>query len=122
MAYTFLNLATMSTVSVPDEEWSRHLAAARAGGWEEEGTRYDLPCQVDEVYDAMYDYLYNLLLIFQVTRELFEWDGNYDEKKNQIVSERDARRLMEALETTWASDDRGLLQFLGNGAFRILGE
>jgi hypothetical protein len=122
MAYTLLNLATMRTITVGDEQWPRYLAAARENGWKEEGTRYDFSCQVDEIYDTMYDYLYNLLLIFHVARELFEWDGNYHEKKNQIVSESDARILSQALEKIAAPGDRGLLDFLESGAFRICGE
>jgi hypothetical protein len=75
---------------------------------------------VDDACDAMADYLYNLWMIFYVSREMFAWDGNYIEKKNQIVSESDAYYLMLALEKEWASPDRGFLDFLNSGAFRIV--
>ncbi|HNW27577.1 MAG TPA: hypothetical protein PKN50_03780 [Spirochaetota bacterium] len=120
MAYTFLNLATLQTFSCPEDEWQRLLEAARAGGWEEEGTEFDFACEVDDVYDPGVDYLYNLLMIFYVSREMHEWDGNYIEKKNQVVSESDAYYLMLAIEKERTSQDRGLLDFLNSGPFRIL--
>ncbi|MBN2158138.1 MAG: hypothetical protein JW807_01990 [Spirochaetes bacterium] len=122
MAYTLMNLSTMRSLTVSDGEWSRFLAEARANGWEEEGTRYDFSCQVDDIYDSLYDYLYNLFLIFHVARELFEWDGNYHERKNQVVSEGDALHLSQALEETAGDDNRALLDFLREGSFRICGE
>ncbi len=119
MAYTFLNLNTLQSFTCGEEEWQRLLEAAHAGGWEEEGTEFDFACEVDDAYDSQVDYLYNLLMIFYVSREMFEWDGNYTEKKNQIVSESDAYYLMLALEKEPAAD-RGLLDFLNSGPFRIV--
>jgi len=120
MAYTFLNLATMQTFTCDDKEWLVHLERARAAGWDEEGTAFDFAWEVDNAYDPMVDYLYNLLLIFYVSREMQEWDGNYIDKKNQVVSESDAYCLMQALEEGWSSPDRGFLDFLSSGPFRIL--
>ena len=119
MAYTFLNINTLKTFTCGEEEWTRILAAARAGGWEEEGTQFNFACEVDDAYDPMVDYLYNLWMIFYLSREMFEWDGNYTDKKNQVVSESDAYYLMLALEKEWTSTDRGLLDFLNSGPFRI---
>lgn len=120
MAYTFLNITTMQTFACDDEEWRAYLERARAAGWEEEGTAFDFECEVDDAYDPMVDYLYNLLLIFYVSRDMLEWDGNYIDKKNQVVSDSDAYCLMQALEAGWSSPDRGFLDFLNSGPFRIL--
>ncbi len=122
MAYTFLNLTTMQTFTCEDEEWLGYLEEARAAGWDEEGTAFDFESEVDNAYDPMVDYLYNLLMIFYVSREMRDWDGNYIDRKNQVVSESDACRLMQALEEGWSSPDRGFLDFLHSGPFRILGE
>ncbi|MBP7738906.1 MAG: hypothetical protein KA369_23250 [Spirochaetes bacterium] len=120
MAYTFLNLTTLRTFSCDDEEWLACLERARAAGWEEEGTAFDFECEVDDAYDPMVDYLYNLLLIFYVSRDMLEWNGNYIDKKNQVVSESDAYYLMQALEKDWPSPDRSFLDFLNSGPVRIL--
>jgi hypothetical protein len=58
-------------------------------------------------------------MICYLAREMFEWNGNYVDRRNQVVSESDAYELMRALEKTWASNDRSLLDFLNNGSFRI---
>ena len=60
------------------------------------------------------------MMIFYVSREMFEWDRNYIEKKNQVVSESDAYYLMLALEKEWQSPDRSFLDFLNSGPFRIV--
>ncbi len=122
MSYTFLNINTLQTFTCGDDLWIGHLESARANGWDEEGTRFDFTCEVDDAYDPMVDYLYNLWMIFYVSREMFAWDGNYTGKKNQVVSESDAYCLMQALEKEWTSPDRGLLDFLNSGPFRIVRE
>lgn len=120
MSYTFLNINTLQSFTCDDDAWLRYLETARAGGWEAEGTQFDFASEVDDAYDPMVDYLYNLLMIFYVSREMLEWDGNYTDRKNQVVSESDAYYLMLALEKEWASPDRGLLDFLNSGPFRIV--
>ena len=122
MPYQLQQIRSHRTFTSSDDEWLGWLAEARRNGWDEEGTQYDFPYQVDEEYDAMVDYLYNLWMILHLTREMFAWDGNYTEKKNQVVSESDAYYLMQALAGTWQSADRGLLEFLGEGPFRICSE
>lgn len=121
MSYLFQQLESHRTHTCGDDEWNRCLAEARRNGWDEEGTQYDFSYQVDEEYDAMVDYLYNLWMLMHLSREMFAWDGNYTEKKNQVVSDSDAYCLMQALAETWQSEDRGLLEFLGTGSFRICG-
>ena len=122
MGYRLENTSTHQSVTCPDEHWRLLLEAARASGWEEEGTQYDFEYGVDEIYDGMADYLFNLWMIFHVSREMLEWNGNYTDKKGQVVSESDAYGLMQALEKTPHADDRGLLDFLNIGPFRICGE
>jgi len=122
MAYTLQNLDTRQMFTCGDDQWLRYLETARANGWNEEGTRYDFAYEVDETYDSMVDYLYNLWMIFHLSREMFEWNGNYVEKRSQVVSESDAYYLKMALEKTWVSDDRDLLEFLDCGTFRICRE
>jgi hypothetical protein len=119
MAYTLRNLNTHQAFACGDGQWIRLLETARANGWNEEGTRFDFAFEVDETYDTMVDYLYNLWMICYLAREMFEWNGNYTDKRNQVVSESDAYYLMQSVEKTWATNDRGLLDFLGIGSFRI---
>jgi len=119
MAYTLQNLNTYQAFTCGDDQWIHLLETARSNGWIEEGTRFDLTYEVDEAYDAMIDYLYNLWIICDLVRETFEWNGNYVDRKNQVVSESDAYYLKQALEKTWYSDDRELLEFLNKGSFRI---
>lgn len=119
MVYTLRNINTHQAFTCGDDQWLLHLETARSNGWNEEGTRFDFAYEVDETYDAMVDYLYNLWMICHLAREMFEWNGNYVDRRNQIVSESDAYYLKQALEKTWASNDRGLLEFLNNGSFRI---
>jgi hypothetical protein len=119
MAYTLENLSSRKIFTISDDAWLGDMATARENGWEEEGTQYDLAHQIDETYDPMYEYQYNLWMTFCLMREMFEWNGNYIEKNNQIVSESDAYFMMKALEKTWSADDRSFLEFLGSGALRI---
>jgi hypothetical protein len=122
MPYQFEQIASHRTLACGEEEWLRCLAAARACGWDEEGTQYDLPYQVDDEYDQGVDYLYNLWMILHLSREMFAWDGNYTEKKNQVVSESDAYFLAQALADARPPADPGLLDFLREGSFRIRAE
>ena len=119
MAYLFEQLETHRTITCEEDDWLGYLAAARGNGWDEEGTQYDFPYQVDEEYDPMVDRLYNLWMIFHLSKEMIAWDGNYTEKKNQVVSESDAYYLAQALSGVWQSEDRSLLQFMESGGFRI---
>ncbi len=119
MAYALRNLNTRQVYTCGDDQWLHHLETAQANGWSGEGTHFDLAYELDETYDPMVDYLYNLWMICNLTREMFEWNGNYIDRRNQIVSESDAYYLKQALEKTWSSKDRGLLDFLNNGSFRI---
>jgi hypothetical protein len=61
-------------------------------------------------------------MMLHLSQEMFAWNGNYVEKRSQVVSESDAYYLKMALEKTWVSDDRGLLEFLDCGTFRICRE
>jgi len=122
VAYTFQNLSSGKTLIIDDEPWLKLLALAGENGWEEEGTRYDFAFQVDEEWDFMYGYEYNLWLLLQTAREMFEWEGGYIEKKNQIVYESDAYFMAQALEKARPDEDRPLLDFLRSGSFRILAD
>jgi hypothetical protein len=122
MAYTLQNLDTRQMFTCDDDQWLHYLETARANGWDEEGTRYDFEYEVDETYDSMVDYLYNLWMILHLSREMFEWNGNYVEKRSQVVSESDAYYLKQALENIWVSEDRSILEFLDRGSFRICRE
>lgn len=119
MAYLFEQLETHRTITCEEDDWLGYLSTARGNGWDEEGTQYDFPYQVDEEYDSMVDRLYNLWMIFYLSKEMLAWDGNYTEKKNQVVSESDAYYLAQALSGVWQSGDRSLLQFMEAGGFRI---
>lgn len=115
------NIQTRRAFTCGEEEWARLLDAARANGWEEEGSKYDFEYQMDEYTDTHYDYLYNLWMIFYTSREWHEWNGSYLEAKNQIVSESDAYFLMKALEKVEGVGS-DLLAFLSEGSFRICDE
>lgn len=122
MAYVLENETQRHILTCEKKLWHRAIAAARAAGWEPEGTRYDYTFEVDRVFDPMVDYLYNLWMIFHVNREFHEWDGGYGEKNNQIVSESDAYYFMKALEKAGGDEYQSLIEFLQGGSFRICGE
>ncbi len=122
MGYRIENIITHQSAACREDRWRGLLEAARGNGWDSEGTSYDFAYEVDEAYDDMADYLYNLWMIFHVSREMFEWDGNYTDKKGQVISESDAYRLMQSLEQSAGPDDRGLLDVLNSGPVRILDE
>jgi hypothetical protein len=119
MAYTFQNLSSGKTLIIDDEPWLMLLVLARENGWEEEGTQYDFAFQVDEEWDSMYGYGYNLWLMLQTARDMFEWKGGYTEKTNQIVYESDGYFMAQALERARPDEHGRLLDFLRSGAFRI---
>jgi len=121
MAIIIRNMQTHRAFTCAKEEWASLLDAARAHGWEEEGSKYDFEYQMDEYTDTHYDYLYNLWMIFYASREWHEWNGSYLEAKNQIVSESDAYFLMKALEKVEGVGS-DLLAFLSEGSFRICDE
>jgi hypothetical protein len=119
MGYRLENMTTRQSIACTDERWRLLIETARANGWDEEGTRYDLTYELEESYDPMVDYLYNLWMIFHLSREMFDWDGNYIDKKGQVVSESDAYNLMQTLRETADADDGALLVFFNSGSFRI---
>jgi hypothetical protein len=122
MPYQLQQIHSHRIFTCSDDEWLACLDEARRNGWDEEGTQYDFSYQVDEEYDGGVDYLYNLWMILHLSREMLAWDGNYTEKKNQLISDSDAYYLRQALDETWRPEDRGLLDFLGEGPIRICSE
>jgi hypothetical protein len=122
MGYRLENITTHQCISCADDRWRLLIETARANGWDEEGTSYDFTYELEETYDPMVDYLYNLWMIFHLSREMFDWDGNYNDKKGQVVSESDAYHFTQALRETADADDGALLDFFNSGSFRICNE
>jgi len=117
MAYLLLNIETSAGFYCDEDEWVSVIAKAKAEGWRPDGTLYDYVYVANEesfdIDDEMSN-MYNMILEKNVS---LEWDGNYIEKKNQIVMYEDAIYLAAALVGTGV--DEKLLDFIKQGSFRI---
>lgn len=121
MSYIFINTETLEVYSCKEDEWKRAFNFACEDGWVPDGTEYDLECQVMEncsgTEEPDYDEKSNLFYVLVSMNELTEWDGNYFERKNQIVTGVDAYYMVLSLECGDFSPD--LLEFMKKGSFRI---
>jgi len=117
MAHLFQNIETGELFSCGEELWISAFEAAKADGWKPDGTLYDIYYDVGEEIDFIGDdngKLYTLLLGMM---NVYEWDGNYTEKRNQVVTYEDAYYMVMSLKC--AGVDPELCRFVGKGSFRI---
>ena len=116
MSYLLINLSENMTYRCSDAFWKKVLTSAENNGWESIGTIYDLIYMVEEECDKSLDLLITHFTVITLRNRQFEWDGNYMDKRNQIVVDEDAAALSCALTGT---TDESLINFLDKGAFRI---
>lgn len=117
MSYVFTSIHENTTCTREDRYWVRLLDTARDEGWQPDGTLYDFDFQVDDLTDELYDPAYNLFFVVMCFNEIWQWDGSYTEKENQVVTDEDAHYLRLALQGAW--DDEELMCFFEKGSFRI---
>jgi len=117
MPYLLTSVNENVTCKCDDPYWVRVIDLAREEGWQPDGTMYNFDSRVDELTDEMYDPLYNLFFVVMCFNEIWQWEGSYTEKENQIVTDEDAYYLRLALQGT--GTDEELMRFLEKGSFRI---
>jgi hypothetical protein len=117
MGYELVNLKSGEIYSCCDELWRRVLEEAGDNSWEAEGTTIDFYFELEMTLDEMYSDDWNMLLMCYAHMKRINWDGNYIEKENQLVSDSDAKGLLRAI--TGLDADPALIAFLARGCFRI---
>lgn len=117
MGYELVNLRSGEIHSCSDELWRRIIEGALDNFWEAEGTTIDFYFELEMTLDEMYSDDWNMLLMCCAHMKRINWDGNYIEKENQLVSDSDAEGLRRAI--TGLDADPALIAFLAKGCFRI---
>ncbi len=119
MSYTLINKKTAANYSCEDTYWLEILDLARQAGWEGEGTTIDFERELNTVWDEKQDYLYNLLLMIRIHMQRVDWNRNYIDKVNQLVSDSDAYNLHYYL--AGKGIDPSFMGFIECGSFYICG-
>ncbi len=116
MTYLFMNIETEECFYCEESLWKSTLEIAKSEGWEPDGTYYDINSQYE---DGDFDDDFNRALFCYCvhTAEMHAWDGNFIERRDQIVSYVDSMYLVKALEGMGV--DASLVAFLDKGSFRI---
>ncbi len=117
MDYRLINIETLQSLAMTEDGWISLIESARAHGWVPKGTIYDFSFQIDEECDGAAGWMMNLFVMLQLHMERASWDGNYLERKNQIVLLEDASLMAECLAE--AGTPVEITGFLSLGAFRI---
>ena len=117
MAYHLLNVETSAGYYCDEDEWIRAIETAKENGWRPDGTYYDHVYVADDECFGVDDEMYYMHRIILAKNESFEWDGNYIDKRNQVVMYEDTIYLAAALEGSGIDDK--LLDFIKRGSFRI---
>ncbi len=117
MTYFFESINTQLFYRCEEETWRSVLSEARQNGWEPEGTVLDFEFEMDyNIYDDM-SYVETLFEVAKANMRCLEWDGNYSDNGNQVVSDRDVGELMYALDGVDVPGE--LMKLLEAGSFRI---
>lgn len=117
MTYFLESINTTLFYRCDEKEWRSVLVEARRNGWEPEGTVLDLEFEMDyNIYDDM-SYLETLFEVVKANMRCLEWNGNYTDNENQVVSDMDVGEILYALDGVDVPD--GLLELLEAGSFRI---
>ncbi len=120
MSYHLLNIETSEYYYCDDNEWTRAIEIAVENDWGPDGTFFDIVYETDDKCFDSDDPAY-WMFMFTVSRdEALEWDGNYIEKRNQVVMYEDSIYLAKSLDGTGVSEE--LLDFIRKGSFRICSE
>jgi len=117
MKYTLLQIESGESLTLDEEQWLTILETAQKEGWDPEGTRFDLFFEMDEAFEEDDDELYRLFSYLTLNSDYVEWDGNYTDRANQVISETDAYYLFKATEDV--IDTPPLFSLLAKGSIRI---
>jgi hypothetical protein len=117
MAYTLKNTVNGETYRCEDSFWLDIIKKAIESGWLPQGTKLSLENEIESTCDEMYGKMYNLYLVLAAHARCLEWDGNYTDKENQIVSTEDASNMLEELIYLGINPD--FLDFIAKGSFEI---
>jgi len=115
--YILISTNLNSAYFCEDNIWISILELAKSHGWQPKGSRYDISFELDENIADEDDDMMKLFTWVSLNSRFINWDGNYIEKENQIVTERDAFNLMNSLKNSFI--DEKFMEFLMGGSFRI---
>ncbi len=117
MKYILLHIKNGASITITESQWLTILETAQKEGWAPEGTRFDLLFEIDEAFEENDDEACRLFSYLTLSTENTEWDGNYTDRANQIISESDAYYLFKAIEDV--IDNPPLHELLKTGSIRI---
>ncbi len=117
MAYTLINIESGEIFICEDNVWIDAFEAAKADGWDPDGTMYDAAYTLDEELDYIGDDNEKLWRIYTEVGNEFDWDGSYTEKRGQVVTYGDSYYMVMSLKCAGA--DPALCEFVSKGSFRI---
>ncbi len=117
MFYLLQNVETDEFFSCSDGEWITALEVAKENYWEPDGTTFDVACCINDDCEHVDDLMAVYFAMIIIRSEFLEWNGNYTDKRNQVVMYEDAVYLAQALDGTEVNPD--LIDFMRKGSFRI---
>ncbi len=117
MKYVLLQIDSGESLHLDKDYWLKIIKTAEQEGWEPEGTRFDLMFELDDAFSDSDDEMYKLFQYITKNNDYIEWNGNYTDKANQVISEPDAYYLYQAIEGV--IDDPPLHDILMKGNLRI---
>ena len=117
MSYHLVNIDTLDYYYCDDNVWIAAIEFAGNNDWYPAGTFYDYLYDTNDLCYGNEDRLYYLFTLIMNQNDSWEWDGNYIEKKNQIVTYEDTIYLPLCLKGGDAPQE--LIDFIQKGSFRI---
>lgn len=118
MEYHLEQLYSKQKLSISKTQWLKALEFAKSTGWEPTGTVLEFERELDDMWDEEQGKMYNLWMVCISQNACTQWDGNYTDPEDQIITDNDSYELMLSLETS--EEFIELAGFIGGTAFRIL--
>ena len=120
MSYHLLNIETSEYYFCDDQVWLSAIDIAKENYWDCEGTSFDIMYEADEqCFNSNNEMSYFYAMTIAKDKSS-QWDGNYTEKRNQVLSYQDTYYLAMSLEGTGIEAE--LIEFIKKGSFRICSE
>lgn len=117
MKYSLVSIEKGQAYHCEEEAWKEILYLAENNGWEPEGTVLELNFEIEENWDPDMTYVETVFIVIQSHMKCIEWDGNYTDTENQVVTDSDVGQMLWALDGIDIDD--GLAQVMEAGSFRI---
>jgi hypothetical protein len=117
--YLFINLRNNTGFFCDESVWLNAVDIGKNNGWMPEGSVFDFNYVLDDNCDETDEMLQKLFILITVNNRYTEWNGDFIEKENQIVTEKDSTALYNALIASGENVNGRLLSFLSMGSFRI---